>query len=130
MNKTIKKSLCVDAGSICVFDEAFIAERGGKLDREDLFIRIPVASGRYSVSISIPNTWRGRVRRKVTVDVQGSAIIVGDLCYHFADHDVWLRLLKTTDYLSKIPAERGVSIDTGGDGVFKVSVMATPRKGA
>jgi len=120
-------SFGVDAGNIAVLDGAFITENGGTLDSTDT-TTINVRPGRYKVRLFVRGTYHGNRQRTRVVCVKGDKLIVGDACYSWSDveQDKWQKFLDKTKYLDHMKEgknNRGVVVDTGGDGVFPAEVV-------
>ena len=117
----MKVKLPVDAGNISFADSKWIKSLGGSIPKQkglvhtlDCFPR-----GAYTITYTLPNTWNGKVKGKGSITLTGK-LIIGDLCYLFANDKAWTDFLAKTDYF-RIPFPEYISVDTGGDGMFDVT---------
>jgi len=119
--------LGVDAGNITVCDFAYLVEHGADARRRKGFALLSVPPGRCAISVEIPWTAYGRIRKKLTLDVTSGRLFVGDVGYAFSRG--WDEFLNWTNYLlEKNPRFR--SFDTGADGGYKVTITAPQRDSA
>lgn len=127
--KTVRHvlELGVDAGNITVCDFAYLVEHGADTSRRRGFALLSVPPGRCAVSVEIPGTAYGRIRKKLTLDVTSGRLFVGDAAYAFSSR--WDEFLNRTNYLlEKSPRFR--SFDTGADGMYRVTITAPRRDSA
>lgn len=122
-------SLGVDAGNISVIDLDYVIECGGLFGDTamDECRKVDVDPGVYKVDTYIKDCWVGKVKQSFNITTKGT-LVFGDICYLFSsdevDHDVWLSFLNETEYL-QISNDRFHSVNTGGDGEFKVVFTLT-----
>ena len=113
----------VDAGLMSIADFNFYPDKectqkkyseNGKI--------IKVTPGKYKVHLFVKDCWDGNVDKAGILDIPSGKIVVGDPCYGFDDHNLWIKMLHEYDHF-KINDEKIISTSTGGDGCFKVKVM-------
>jgi len=125
MNIMKKFKLSVDAGNISVVDYDYAINKwNANLEDKELFKIIKVEPGKYSVTISIPKSWNGKVEDTFEIYTTGE-LIVGDCCYTIGHGGKWNEFLYSTNNLSK-SSKNFCSINTGGDGDFKVAIILKP----
>jgi len=117
------QGLSVDAGNITLIDYDYLINNFGPMRIEESIKQglnkvIEVESGIYSVSLNIPDCWKGKIFKVFNITTTGK-LIIGDCCYLFDDK--WQSFLDSTDYLHK-NNRNFYSVDTGGDGEFDVDL--------
>ena len=122
MNK-IAKNICVDAGLILISDPSFYEKWGGQLSEDDRLYKVfKVKNGKYKVKSMIPKAWNGKVQDEGVIEITSGKMIVSDPCYHFNSHDIWMKLLDSTDYMND-PIEGCLVLQKmGGDGRYNVEI--------
>lgn len=122
MNYEMHGLLGVDAGNISVVDLNYVESMGGDFgDAADALCRkMEIEPGEYQVSIYVDE----RMKRIFKIRTSG-IVVVGDICYLFSasepSYKSWMPFLEVTNYLS-IHNENFTSVDTGGDGEFRVYI--------
>ena len=116
------KNISVDAGLILISDINFYSKNNGTLDKK-MCKFIDLENGKYIVDWEIAESWRGKVGGSGELIVESGKIVVSDPCYHFPDHDEWLKLLRKYDYLHYVPIGCLVLDSMGGDGNYDVNLI-------
>ncbi len=120
----IARDICVDSGTILISDESFYKKWNGEVldENKELFKKYKLENGQYKIEWNINRTWNGNISGEGFINIDSGIVIISDPCYHFKNHDDWMKLLNSTDYLTSIP-EGSVILDSmGGDGTYNVHI--------
>ena len=80
-------------------------------------------NGKYNINWEIAKSWNGTVGDSGELIVESGKIVVSDPCYHFPDHNEWLKLLDKHDYFQTVPYGCLVLDSMGGDGSYDVNLI-------
>jgi hypothetical protein len=112
----------VDAGLMSIADFNFYPdEEHTQKEYSETGKIIEVTPGKYKVRLFIKDCWDGTVDKTGILNIPSGKIVIGDPCYGFDDHDLWIKMLYEYDYFM-IDDEKIISTSTGGDGCFDVKV--------
>ena len=120
----IARDISVDSGTILISDKSFYEKWNGKvLDKNnELFKKFELENGQYQIEWEIDETWNGNVSGDGYINIDSGIVIISDPCYHFKNHDDWMKLLNSTDYLASMPEGVMILDSMGGDGTYNVHI--------
>lgn len=118
----------VDAGCLTVLDYDFMVENGAdfkKYDNDLKTWRIIEVGENPSIEYSV-NGWNGKINGYKTIN-SGGKLYIGDSCYAFSNYNKWSEFLDKTNFLEDFK-DKGIHIDTGGDGDFPLQLIIDGKK--
>ena len=120
----IARDISVDSGTILISDKSFYEKWNGKVldENNELFKKFELENGQYQIEWEIDETWNGNVSGDGYINIDSGIVIVSDPCYHFENHDDWMKLLNSTDYLTSMPEGVMILDSMGGDGSYDVHI--------
>jgi hypothetical protein len=120
--KDYQYTLGVDAGNISIIGPDTIKKYGlryksKKRDYSHMFFRVRLKKDE-NITIVVSDTYIDGDSQSFTVEAsKAGTYYVGDACYLIKK---WNEFLEDTDYLNNMP-EDCTTVNTGGDGLFKVT---------
>jgi len=113
----VAKDVLVDSGTIMICDKSFYNRFSNPIFEERLTTIKKVKPGKYKLN------WRinGPINGEGVLDVITGEVVICDPCYPANhNHDEWMKLLNSTEYLKKSPIGTVVMDSMGGDGSYNV----------